>query len=219
MKVLVVAEIRLYREGAADGLRKLGAIEQVLTAATSAEALVAARRHDTDVVLLDASMPGSIGVVRSMMAARPDLKVVVIGVREDGPEVVECAEVGIAGYVSRDATLDDLGEVLSAALRGEVWCSARVAARLITHIARQAREQPGEAATVGVLLTTREQEILRLIQHGLANKEIASALGIQLSTVKNHVHSLLTKLGASGRNEVMARPVHFSSQPPERTPS
>lgn len=201
MRVLVVTEIRLYRDGVADALERLPDVDQVLTAATPAAAVVTARRIGCDVVLLDMTIPDSTSTARSLVTARPSVKVVALGVPEDGPEVVACAEVGVAGYVSRDASLEDLGEALRSAIKGEVACSGKVAAGLIRHIARQAHSS--HLAQVQVQLTHRERDVLRLLESGMTNKEIARALDIQLSTVKNHMHSLLSKSGAAGRADVV----------------
>lgn len=201
MKVLVVTEIRLYRDGVADALRRLPDVEHAATAATGAAAVVAARRTECDVVLMDMSMDDGTATVQALLAARPSVKVVSLGVPEDGPEVVACAEAGVAGYVSREATLDDLGDALRCALKGEAACSAKVAAGLIRHIALQARSRRIDG--LPLQLTRRERDVLNLLEGGMTNKEIARALDIQLSTVKNHVHNLLAKFGASGRAEVV----------------
>jgi two-component system nitrate/nitrite response regulator NarL len=200
VRVLVVTDIRLYRDGAAESLRRLAGVEHVGTAASGGAAVVAARRDDCDIVLLDMSMTDSQESARALVTARPHLKVVALGAQEDGPQVVACAEAGITGYVSREASLEELGEVLRATMRGEAACSGRVAAGLIRHIALQAKSR---RAGDHQQLTRREQEVLRLLEGGLSNKEIARALDLQLSTVKNHVHNLLAKFGASGRAEVL----------------
>lgn len=202
MKVLVVTEIRLYRDGVADALRRLPDVELVVTAADGAAAVVAARRAECDVVLVDMVLPDCTRTVRALLSARPTVKVVALGVPEDGPEVVAVAEAGIAGYVSREDTVDQVGEALRSVLRGEAACSGKVTAGLLAHIALQAKVRP--TAAVAAPLTPRERDVLRLIENGMSNKEIARALDLQLSTVKNHVHNVLTKFGASGRAEVSA---------------
>jgi len=200
VKVLVVTEIRLYREGVAEALRRLDDVELAATAATGPAAVVAARRTECDVVLVDMALTDSTGTVQALLAARPQLKVVALGVPEDGPEVVAVAEAGIAGYVSREATIQDVGEALRGALRGEAALSGKVAAGLLRHIARQAQSR--RSVEVPLQLTPREHEVLCLLESGLTNKEIARALDLQLSTVKNHVHNVLAKYGAAGRGDV-----------------
>jgi DNA-binding NarL/FixJ family response regulator len=98
--------------------------------------------------------------------------------------------------------LDDIVAATTAVVRGETACSPRVAATLLRRVADRARERPySEFAP----LTSRERQVVALIDEGLSNKEIAARLCIELSTVKNHVHNLLEKLGARGRAEAAAR--------------
>jgi two-component system, NarL family, nitrate/nitrite response regulator NarL len=211
VKVLVVTEIRLYREGVAEALRRLDDVELAATAATGPAAVVAARRTECDVVLVDMALTDSTGTVQALLAARPQLKVVALGVPEDGPEVVAVAEAGIAGYVSREATIQDVGEALRGALRGEAALSGKVAAGLLRHIARQAQSR--RSVGVPLRLTPREHEVLCLLESGLTNKEIARALDLQLSTVKNHVHNVLAKYGAAGRGDVGVASTRSQLQP------
>ncbi|MFZ0835734.1 MAG: response regulator transcription factor [Mycobacterium sp.] len=201
MKVLVVTEIRLYRDGVAEALRRRDDVELVVTAATGPAAILTARRAECDVVLLDMAVADSTQIVASLLTARPALKVVALGVPEDGPEVVACAEAGICGYVSRDASLLELAEALRIAIRGEAPVSGKVAAGLLKHIAFHARMQQ-HTRGIARQLTPREREVLQLVQSGMTNPQIARALDLQLSTVKNHVHNVLTKFGVARRAEV-----------------
>ncbi|MCW2715970.1 MAG: putative Nitrate/nitrite response regulator protein narL [Frankiales bacterium] len=202
MRVLVVTEIRLYRDGVADALRQLPDVESAISAANGAQAVVAARDGRCDVALVDIALPDSIATARALVTARPVLKVVALGVADDAPELVACAEAGICGYVPRDATLAELVDALRSVLRGEAACSGRVAAGLIRHIARQASTQHRGPARTG--LTRREHDVLELVERGLTNKEIARALDLELSTVKNHVHNLLAKFGVADRGQMVA---------------
>jgi DNA-binding NarL/FixJ family response regulator len=211
VKVLVVTEIRLYRDGVADALRRRDDVEDAVTAASGSAAVVSARRSECDVALVDMALTEGSQTVRALLAARPMLKVVALGVPEDGPEVVAVAEAGVHGYVSREASLDELVEALKGALHGEALCSGKVAAGLLRHIASQAKSRG--YAEVPVQLTPREHDVLRLLQAGMTNKEIARALDLRLSTVKNHVHNLLAKHGASGRSQVAAQTAGARSLP------
>jgi DNA-binding NarL/FixJ family response regulator len=104
--------------------------------------------------------------------------------------------------VACDASSDELAAILCSAGPGELACSPRLAAILFRHVAALARDQ-GSAQSR--LLTPREREILELIDGGLMNKEIASALSIELTTVKNHVHHILEKLGVTRRAAAAAK--------------
>lgn len=214
MRVLVVAEIRLYRDGVAEALSALPDVDYATTAANGAAAVATARRVDCDVVLLDMAIESSTQTAAALITARPGIRVVALGVLEDGPDVVACAEVGVSGYVSRDASFDDLARALRSSVRGEVSCSGKVAAGLIRHIALHARTRRKLDGTDQ--LTRREREVLHLLATDMSNKEIARALDLQLSTVKNHVHNVLTKLGASGRHELAAALAQLGHDPVPR---
>lgn len=200
MRLLVVTDIRLYRDALAAELQALPDVEHIEVAASGSAAVVAARRAECDVMLLDMALEGSTPIAVAVATARPGIRLVALGVKEDGPDVVACAEAGVAGYVARDAGFDDLVDALRTVHRGEVRCSGTVAAGLVRHISHQARLRHALPATAQ--LTRREREVLRLLEADMSNKEIARALNLQLSTVKNHVHNVLAKLGASGRAQI-----------------
>lgn len=197
MRVLVVTEIRLYRDGLAQALQRVPEVEEALTADTGRAAVRVARQSRCDVVLLDMSVLDSTATARSLLTVVPSVKILALAVPEHDFHVVACAEAGIAGYVARDASLSELIDALRAVLRGEAVCSARVTAGLLRHIAVQASTR--RAGLSPPRLTPRENDVLTLIGGGLSNKEIARSLSIEVSTVKNHVHNLLSKLGVAGR--------------------
>lgn len=109
--------------------------------------------------------------------------------------------MGVAGFLPRDATLDDLAHTLTKVARGEAVCSSSVAGALLRRISTEAHQRTVTADH----LTPREREVLVLIEQGLSNKQIAQRLGIEVRTVKNHVHNLLEKLRVQRRGEAAAR--------------
>jgi len=121
---------------------------------------------------------------------------------EDETQVLSCAQVGIAGYVTRDGSVEDVVAAIKAASRGEVHCSPKIAGSLFRRIAALSTERPGR--TGNGVLTAREAQILKLVQEGMSNKMISRTLGIELPTVKNHVHSILVKLGIHRRAEAIS---------------
>lgn len=179
--------------GLAPDLRVVGA------AATRSESLALARRLGPDLLILDRSMPDGLLAVREILAERPRLRVLAFGVQETEPEVVACAEAGIHGFLPRDACAVGLVEGVRHAIRGEFVGSPTVSDLLLRHFARRAAPQGGQE------LTPREIEIARHLELGRSNKEIAAAIGIEVATVKNHVHSLLRKLDVSRRTEAAAK--------------
>ena len=203
VRALVASDIRLYREGLADGLAQSGRVEVAGTAADSATTVERARELAPDVVLVDLVMAGWADAVRAVAGAEGETRVVVLGVREVEDEVIACAEAGVSGYVTREASLDELTDVVESVARGESPCSPRISALLLRRVAETAgRSLEAPAAD---RLTRREAEIVGLIDEGLSNKQIAGRLSIELATVKNHVHSILEKLQVERRAEAAAR--------------
>lgn len=128
------------------------------------------------------------------------VKVLVIDVPEREEDILYCIEAGGAsGYLVQNASLKDLEVNLAAIARGETVCSPRIAHLAFCRMSWFARLEAGIDVTNGVPLTRREAEIVRLIEEGLSNKEIATRLHIEVSTVKNHVHNILDKLQLHSR--------------------
>jgi two-component system nitrate/nitrite response regulator NarL len=196
ISALVCAEVRLYREGVADGLVRSGKIDVVGVVAGSAEALAVAAELAPEVVLVDVSTLHAGEVGPRLRALAEQTTVVALGVPEQEAEVIACAESGVAAFVTRETSLDGLVAAIEVAVRGDVLCSPEVAGTLLRRVRALAAER-GPAATAP--LTHRELQILDLIVEGLSNKEIASRLHIELSTAKNHVHSILAKLNVRRR--------------------
>ena len=202
IRVLIVAEIRLYREGLAEMLQGEPEIDVVAIASGADEAVRELRERQPDVVLLDVAIPENAWLARALMAAVPGARIVALAVPEIEQEVLACAEAGVAGYVTREGSVEDVVAAVSAVARGEVLCSPRMAASLFQRVATLALER--SPASIETRLTNRELEILDLIDQGLSNKEIARRLTIELSTVKNHVHNILDKLNVNRRAEAAA---------------
>ena len=127
---------------------------------------------------------------------------VAFSVAETADVICTCAEAGIAGFVSRDGSKEDLVAAVENAVRGEVVCTPRMAASLFKRLAAviRATGQAGPPAT----LTGRERDIIAHIDRGLSNKDIARQLKISTATVKNHVHNILEKLQVRRRGEAAA---------------
>ena len=141
--------------------------------------------------------------VRALAAAAPQVKLVALAVPEVEREVIAVAEAGAAAYVTPDGSMEDLASVVQSVERGEVLCSPGMAAGLFRRVAALARER--RLDPIEEKLTARELDVLRLIEEGLSNKEIATALSIELPTVKNHVHRILEKLHVHRRSQAAAR--------------
>ena len=201
-RVFILSDVRLYREGVALLLSGIDAVELV-GEGPSSTALAALVDRRADVVLLDAALLPSHGWVRRICANDSNIKAVVFALSELDHDVVACAEAGIAAYVGRDGSAEELGAAVCRAVRGEVACSARVAGLLFRRVSALSAERV--RMTDGSALTRREREIVPLIERCMSNKEIARHLDVGTATVKNHIHNMLNKLQVRRRNEIPAR--------------
>jgi len=202
VRLLIVSDIRLYREGLARVLAANGRLVVVDAVASVEEALALLVHRRADVVLLDAASHEALQGACAIRESFPDATVVAMGVTNAEGDVIACAEAGVAGYVLRDGSVEDLVVAVESAARGELRCSPRMAGALLRRLAGLAGERP---APDDARLTRRELEIARMIDAGLANKEIATQLHIEVATVKNHVHHLIEKLGVRRRGEAAAK--------------
>jgi len=196
-RVFIISEVRLYREGLVNLLRRDARLDVVGTASDVHDALarLPELERPPDAVLLDVPAPAGLRALEQLEPALPAARIVAVNVPEaDGPAVIAWAEAGVSGLLARDADADEVAQAIETTARGGTVCSPALAAVLLRGAAR-----PAAAA-----LTTREREIAALIEQGLSNKEIAGRLQIELATVKNHVHNILTKLNATRRGQAAA---------------
>lgn len=201
VRVVVVAPTRLYRDGVAHVLAESDPLEIVGTAYSAASAVRTIAAVQPDVVLVDVALTGSLPeLVEGAMGA----KVIAFGVPRDEDQVIACAEAGVDGYVECEATVADLEAVVCGAVRDEAVCAPWMTGALLRRVAALARNLE-DMTPAARRLTVREREVMALVDEGLSNKQIARHLGIELPTVKNHVHNVLEKLKANGRLEAAAR--------------
>jgi DNA-binding NarL/FixJ family response regulator len=202
--VLIVSSVRVVREALARSLEEHVTVRVLGTAGSRQDALRRTADLGPDVLLVDTSALGGVALACALSQAAAGVKVVALGCSEQEADVMACAEAGVSAFVEREATFEDVIAATTAVTRGETACTPQVAAMLLRRVADGARTRRRGTAEVGQL-TAREREIVALVDEGLSNKEIALRLSIELSTVKNHVHNVLEKLGARGRSEAAAR--------------
>ena len=192
-RMLIITEILLFRDGLAHILADR-LHDMTIVAAVPDETLAGQLvRLAPDIILADAATIRRTTVVNSIAAGVPTARLVAFAVGDE-EDVLACAEARVSSFVGREGPIEDLLVAIESALRGQVWCSPRVAALMSARLAAMAH-----APTAGEWLTGRERQVLGLIGQGLANKQIAERLFIEVSTVKNHVHNILDKLRVKHR--------------------
>lgn len=191
IRVLVVDDHAMVRAGLIAVLAADGDIEVVAQAADGRVAVTEAVAAVPDVVLMDLSMPVVDGVdaTRNVLAEVPSARVVVLTSFADHDRVRRALEAGAVGYQLKDAEPEALRNAVRAAAEGNVPLDPRVAGALLPRVAAD----PVDA------LSPREREVLVLVTDGLANKQIAHALGITERTVKAHLGSVYRHIGVADR--------------------
>jgi DNA-binding NarL/FixJ family response regulator len=199
IRLAIIVEVRLYREGLSQILGGCEDLEVVLTDTDWRGAMARLGDARPDVILLDVRAAEARLAVRELGAVTQESRLVALGVADADGEIVGWAELGVDGYVTSDNSLQELVDVIASVARDEMPCSPRVGGALIRHVALLAGDRPEP-----VHLTRRQLEIVRLIERGLSNKEIGRQLCIEVPTVKNHVHNILARLDVSTRQEAVA---------------
>jgi DNA-binding NarL/FixJ family response regulator len=201
IRVLLVDDQTMFREGLRTLLSVQPDFEVVGEAANGEEALRLIATLHPQVVLMDLRMPVLDGVAatRSLRATGVDSRVIVLTTFDDDENVFEALRAGAVGYLLKDAPTEKLYEAIRVAARGESFLQPSVAARVVAEFARLAGQAPRIPQPLTEPLSMRELEILGLLAEGASNKEIAAQLVLAEGTVKNHVTSILEKLGVSDR--------------------
>ena len=200
MKLLIVDDHAILREGLAAMLRQAGPDTDVLQASDGAEGLRIADEHlDLDAVFLDLQMPGLGGMsaVPEFGRRRPDLPVIVLSSSEDPQDVRRALALGALGYVPKSAPPKTLLSALQLILTGNIY----VPPLMLDAIGPTKRPGIGQERARADLLTERQVEVLLQLSAGLSNKEIARQLGLSDKTVKAHITCIFKALAVVNRTQ------------------
>jgi two-component system nitrate/nitrite response regulator NarL len=197
IRVLVVDDHPLFRQGVVSSLGVEPGLTVVGEAATGEDALKLARELLPDIVLLDISMPGWNGLVTAekISTACPATTIVMLTVSEDKDKLLAAFKAGARAYVLKGVSAQELANVVRAAAGGDVYVSPSLAAEMLVSLTRD--HAPDSLQE----LTDREREILRLIGTGLTNREIGTRLFLSEKTIKHYVTNILQKLQVRSRVE------------------
>ncbi|MFF3272345.1 response regulator [Streptomyces chrestomyceticus] len=202
VRVLVVDDQRLIRDGIASLLSIRPGITVVGTAVDGREAVAKALELCPDVVLMDVRMPGMDGVeaVAVLRGTVPECRVVMLTTFDDKEYVVQALRAGACGYLLKDLPAGELAHAVRLAHVGVTQLDASV-----THHFAACLPCPGPGAEPGAVLSPREIDILRLVAQGRTNREIAAQLYLSEGTVKNHISRILGRLALRDRTQAALR--------------
>jgi len=199
IRILLVDDHKIVRQGIRAFFDALEGIEVIGEAGSGAEAVKMVEERVPDVVLMDLIMPGMDGVEATRLAKSisPRTQIVVLTSYHDDEHIFPALQAGALSYILKDVEMDELAEAVFKASRGEATLHPQVATRVIQELhGRKTAEN-----TLGVDLTKRETEILKLIAQGMSNSEIAEKFVISKYTVKGHVSNILSKLHLADRTQ------------------
>jgi len=204
LRILLVDDHLLFRKGLARLVDAQPDFEVVGEAKDGLEAIEQTRRLQPDVVLMDISMPRCNGLetTRRIKSQMPEVQVVMLTVSDDEEDLTAAVRYGADGYLLKDLQPETLFEQLRGLQSGEAPISRGMTGKLFRQLSQRSR--PVVQPQAADILSPRECEVLALVVEGCSNREIGEELGIARNTVKNHLHSIYTKLRVRNRTEAAA---------------
>jgi DNA-binding NarL/FixJ family response regulator len=201
VQVFILAENRLLREALTRILSKKNDIGVVGASAFSPDVVEQISRSAPDVLLSDSAAVAlsELRLVSEVRAAIPGLKIVMIGMDADPGIFLRAVQDGIVGFVLKDASAMEVAAAVRSVANDEAVCPPSLCLALFERVANRNTHPPSFVIRHNLGLTRREQQLVQMISRGLTNKEIASQLNLSEQTVKNHIHRMLRKVGATDR--------------------
>ena len=198
--VLVVDDHDLFRIGLVTMLRADAGIEVVGQASRGRMGVRLAQELRPSVVLMDLRMPDLDGIeaTKEILQGNPETRVIALTVANGESDIAAAVLAGACGYLLKDTPIEDVAAAVRAAANGDSWLAPRAAAALLDRMRRE-HVEPSRDPQLLAILSPRELEILRLVARGMENAEIAAELNISPRTAKNHLSSILNKLGMTNR--------------------
>ena len=205
ISVFLVAGNRLLREALARLLSKRGDFYVCGVSPCVPEATSSIAALGTDVLILDSITVqlSDYALIPEIVKQAPNAKIVLIDMDDDPEVFLECVRAGAVGYLLKDASSADVISAVRAVAQGQAICPSQLSMPLFRTVARQWTTVPSARIKLEMGLTRRQQQLVPLIAQGLTNKEIASHLNLSEQTIKNHIHRMLRRVGASDRLQVI----------------
>jgi DNA-binding NarL/FixJ family response regulator len=207
VSVFLLAENRLLRDTLARLLRKRSEINVVGISRDTKAITNEIAESNCEVVLTDCfSTESHASLLSDLLSHNADVKILLFGMDEDPEIFLEAVQLGIRGYVLKDASAAEIIAAVRGVARGEASCPPRLCLTLIQHVASEYRLKPKNGNGVGTdknSLTHRQLQLMHLVAQGLTNKEIAASLNLSEFTVKNHIRRVMRQMEAESRHEAV----------------
>ncbi|MBH0130934.1 response regulator transcription factor [Salinibacterium sp. NK8237] len=208
IRVVVADDHPIVRSGIVGLLGSADDIEVVGEASDGVEAVALATQLFPDVVLMDLRMPGLGGAeaTAQLVAARPDVRVLILTTYESDENILTAIEAGASGYLLKAAPQEEILAGLRSVARGEVALAPSIAALLVNRMREPAK----------VTLSDRETQVLALVAEGNSNRKIAAALFVSEATVKTHLIHIFGKLDVKDRTRAVTKAMELGLLPRSR---
>jgi DNA-binding NarL/FixJ family response regulator len=205
-RILVIEDNRIFRDGITAVVNHQPDLVMVAAARDRRDALVQVRHKRLHVILVDLGLQreNALHVVASLSTELPHVKIVGMGLIPSQQDIIEFVQAGAAGFILKDAGVDEILETIRAVARGITILPPLLLGSLFTHVVEHAQKRRKAKLRAGVVMTRRERDIIVLIADSLSNGEIARRLNLSTHTVKSHVHNILEKLALHSRLEISA---------------
>jgi DNA-binding NarL/FixJ family response regulator len=204
MNIIVLTPVRLLGDGLAACFSSRPNARVVAVVDDLQSLVDALAATSADIVLIDVTQGVDLFDIRGIAVRWPEVALVALGLQEHKQEVIRCGRAGFAGYIARNASIDEVCRTLSEIAAGRLECPPEITGGLLRALFR-AEPRAAAESDLDLALTRRESEVLELLGHGLSNKEIGSELCLSVATVKHHVHHVLEKLKLPRRAQAMRR--------------
>jgi DNA-binding NarL/FixJ family response regulator len=203
IRVAVVDDQELFRRGLTMLLSVEDDIEVVGEAGDGVAGTELATSAAPDVILMDVRMPKRSGIEAcvAIKEAAPTARIIMLTVSDEEADLYEAVKNGASGYLLKDSSIDEVAQAIRVVADGQSLISPSMAIKLLDEFKQMSRSDRQQVPTPR--LTERELEVLKLVAHGLNNREIAKRLFISENTVKNHVRNILEKLQLHSRMEAV----------------
>jgi len=204
IRIFLIEDNRILRDGIEAIVNEQADLRIVGSSEGNQETLRQAKTLKPRVILVDLGLrdEDTLRLVKMLSKEVPDASLIGMGLIPSRQEIVEFLQAGAAGFILKDATIDEMLESIRAVAGGEKILPPVVTGSLFTHVVDEALRKGNGTLPNAVRMTTREREIIVLIAEGMSNKEIAMSLSLSTYTVKSHIHNILEKLALHSRLEI-----------------